>query len=75
VTLDEAFAAYTSGSAYADNVESWQGRLVPGYAADLVVLSEDPWAIEPERLEDIEAVMTMVGGRVVYHAQGIIDGS
>jgi predicted amidohydrolase YtcJ len=68
IGLDEAFAAYTSGSAYADNTESWKGRLAPGYAADLVVLSEDPWAIAPERLGEIEGVMTMVGGRIVYRA-------
>ncbi|HEY7471379.1 MAG TPA: amidohydrolase [Gemmatimonadota bacterium] len=70
VTLDEAFAAYTSGSSWADHTESWKGRLAPGYVADLVVLSEDPWAIPPERLADVEAVLTIVGGRIVYRAAG-----
>lgn len=74
VSLEEAFAAYTSGSAYAEGTESWKGRLAPGYAADLVVLSEDPWAIPAERLEEVEAVLTIVGGRIVYRADGIIDG-
>lgn len=75
VTLDEAIAAYTSGSAYADNTESWKGRVALGYAADLVVLSEDPWAIEPERLEEVEAVLTIVGGRIVYRAEELSGGS
>jgi len=77
IGLDEAFAAYTSGSSYADNTESWKGRLAPGYAADLVVLSEDPWAIAPEDLAEVEAVLTMVGGKVVYRSKELVepDGS
>jgi hypothetical protein len=72
IALDEAFAAYTSGSAYADNTESWKGRLAPGYAADLVVLSEDPWAIEPERLDRVQPVLTLVGGKIVYRSDEVI---
>jgi hypothetical protein len=68
VTLDEAFAAYTSGSAFAEGTETWKGRLAPGYAADLVVLSQDPWAIDPEGLDAVHPVLTMVGGKVVYRS-------
>jgi hypothetical protein len=68
ITLDEAFAAYTTGSSFADGTESWKGRLAPGFAADLVALSADPWAIPPEELADVEAVLTIVGGRIVYRA-------
>jgi predicted amidohydrolase YtcJ len=75
VTLEEAFAAYTSGSAFAEITESWKGRLARGYVADLVALSEDPWAIPAERLEQVETVLTIVGGRIVYRAEGIIDGN
>ena len=69
ISLDEAFAAYTSGSSWADGTESWKGRLAPGYAADLVVLSADPWSIPPEELDGIESVLTMVGGRITYRAE------
>jgi predicted amidohydrolase YtcJ len=74
ITLDEALAAYTTGSAHAELTEREKGRLAPGYLADLVVLSEDPWAVPPERLEEIESVMTIVGGRVVW-SSGEIAGS
>jgi hypothetical protein len=75
VTLDEAFAAYTSGSAFAEGTESWKGRLAPGYVADLVILSEDPWEIEPERLDHVLPVLTMAGGKVVYRSEELADGS
>ncbi len=68
ITLDEAFAAYASGSSYADGTEAWKGRIAPGFAADLAVLSQDPWAIPAENLADVEVVLTMVGGKVVYPA-------
>jgi predicted amidohydrolase YtcJ len=66
ISLDEAFTAYTTGSSYADGTEAWKGRLSPGFVADLVVLSEDPWSAPPERLESIGAVLTMVGGKIVW---------
>ncbi|CAN5247935.1 amidohydrolase [soil metagenome] len=68
IAVEEALAAYTSGSAYAEFAEGQKGRLAPGYLADLVVLSEDPFAVPPERLGEIEAVLTIVGGRIVHAA-------
>lgn len=66
ITVEEALAAYTSGSAYAEFTDHEKGRLAPGYLADLVVLSEDPFEVPPERLGEIEAVLTIVGGRIVH---------
>jgi predicted amidohydrolase YtcJ len=70
ITVEEALAAYTSGSAYAEFADHEKGRLRQGYLADLVVLSEDPLEVEPEQLETIEPVLTIVGGRIVYAADG-----
>ena len=66
--------AYTAGSAYAEFAEDEKGRLVPGALADLVVLSEDPFEVGPERLADIRPVLTMVGGRIVWHAEAGVSG-
>ncbi|MEJ2153288.1 MAG: amidohydrolase family protein [Gemmatimonadota bacterium] len=44
--------------------------MVPGYLADLVVLSEDPLDVDAEQLEAIEPVLTIVGGRVGSAAEG-----
>ena len=70
VSVEEALRAYTAGSAYAEFAEEEKGILAPGYLGDLVVLSDDPFTVAPERLEEIRPVLTMVGGRVVYAAEG-----
>ena len=70
ISVEEAIQAYTVCSAYAEFTEGEKGLLAPGYLADLVVLSEDPFAVEPERLEEIHPVLTMVGGKIVWAAKG-----
>ena len=45
-----------------------RGKLLPGYLADLVVLSRDPLECPPDELESVEVVATMVGGRWVHNA-------
>ena len=66
VTLEQAMAAYTLGPAYAAGMESVQGRLEPGYLADLVVLARDPYACRPDELAGLAPVGTMVGGEWRY---------
>jgi predicted amidohydrolase YtcJ len=66
LTVEEALHAYTIDAAYAEFAEREKGSLAPGKLADFVVLSEDPFAIAPERLDQIRIDRTVVGGRVVY---------
>jgi len=66
ITLAEALRAYTAGAAYAEFQEADKGTLAPGKLADLVVLSEDVFAIPPERLREVRVETTIVGGRVVF---------
>ena len=66
IALVEALRAYTAGSAYAEFQEKDKGTLAPGKLADMVVLSEDPFAVPPERIRDVVAETTVAGGRVVY---------
>lgn len=69
IGLEDALEAYTVSAAYAEFAEDWKGRLAPGYAADLVVLSHDLFAIPPERIKDVRVLGTMVAGRWVYRAE------
>lgn len=71
ITVDEAIAAYTAGSAYAEWKEDEKGRLAPGFVADLVVLSDDPTAVAASRLRDIRVERTIVGGRTVFERVGV----
>jgi predicted amidohydrolase YtcJ len=63
---EEALAAYTAHSAFANYMESETGTLAVGKYADLVVLSEDILAIDPVRIGDVKVDLTMVEGEVVY---------
>jgi predicted amidohydrolase YtcJ len=65
---EQALRIYTEGSAWFAHDESRRGRLVPGMLADLAVLSEDYFSVPLLRIAQIESLMTMVGGRVVYAA-------
>jgi predicted amidohydrolase YtcJ len=70
LTREEALTAYTWGSAWLSLDERTRGRLEPGMLADLVVLSEDYFAVDEDAIAGIEAVVTMVGGEVVHAAPG-----
>jgi predicted amidohydrolase YtcJ len=65
---EEALRLYTEGSAWFAHDESRRGRLLPGMLADLAVLSDDYFNVPLLRIAQIESLMTMVGGRIVYAA-------
>lgn len=65
-TRENALRMYTLGSAWFAFAEKERGSLEVGKLADLAVLSKDYFKVPVEEIGEIEAVMTMVGGRVVY---------
>ena len=69
LTVDEALRTYTQGSAYAAFQEHDKGTLAAGKLADVIVLSDDPFKIAPDKIRDLKVMMTVVGGRVVYETQ------
>jgi predicted amidohydrolase YtcJ len=72
VTAQEAVYAYTMGSAYASHQEHVKGSVTPGKLADLVVLSEDPTAVSPERLAGLEVLATFVDGACAYQRDAAV---
>ena len=66
VTVEQAVIASTVTPAWLAGDERRRGRLLPGYLADLVVLSRDPFTCPPDELSSVEVVSTMVGGRWVF---------
>jgi predicted amidohydrolase YtcJ len=66
ISVGEALRAYTYGNAWATFNEQKWGTLAPGRFADVVVLDNDPFAVQPESLGTIKPRFTIVGGKVVY---------
>ncbi|HEX6045909.1 MAG TPA: amidohydrolase [Pyrinomonadaceae bacterium] len=68
ISVEESVRAYTLGSAYAEFQENVKGSITPGKLADLVILSRDIFKIDPKEIENVEVMLTMVDGRVVYES-------
>jgi predicted amidohydrolase YtcJ len=64
----EALRLYTVGGAWVSGEEGRKGTLEAGKFADLAILSSDYFNVPADRIKDIESLMTMVGGKVVYGA-------
>jgi Amidohydrolase family len=62
----EALKLYTMGSNWFSTEDGKKGALAPGQLADLAVLSADYFSIPEDEIKDLESVLTIVGGRVVY---------
>ena len=73
ITAQQALYAWTRGSAYASRQEHVKGSIAPGMLADLVVLSEDPTAVSPERIAGLTVLATLVDGQP-RHDAGAFDG-
>jgi predicted amidohydrolase YtcJ len=69
LTIDEALAAYTTGSAYAEFAEKDKGVLATGMLADFVVLDRDLTKIAPKEILGTRVLRTVVGGKTVYQAK------
>jgi len=67
LTLAEAMAAYTAGSAYVNHLDE-TGAVEPGYLADLVILDRDPFAGPPAEIAAATVALTYVEGERVYAA-------
>ena len=66
IILNDALSAYTRGGAYAMGMEKQLGMITPGMQADLIVLEQDPFAISPEMLHELQPSATMVDGEWVF---------
>ncbi|HWQ93007.1 MAG TPA: amidohydrolase [Clostridia bacterium] len=69
LTREEALRLYTLGSAWFSGEEAIKGRIAPGQLADFAILSADYMSVPEEQIKEIEAVLTVLGGEVVYAAK------
>jgi predicted amidohydrolase YtcJ len=68
ITVDEAVRAFTYGSAYAEFEDDIKGTLETGKLADVVIISDDIFTIDPVKIAETRVLMTVVEGRVVFEA-------
>jgi predicted amidohydrolase YtcJ len=69
LTIEEAIAAYTTGSAFAEFTEKEKGKLAPGMLADFVVLDRDITSVLPPKVLETRVLRTVVGGKTVYETK------
>jgi predicted amidohydrolase YtcJ len=70
ISLADAIRGYTLNAAFAGHREKAEGSLEPGKLADLIVVSQDLFKVDPMKIGETKVLLTMVGGRVVYIAAG-----
>jgi predicted amidohydrolase YtcJ len=68
VTREEALIAHTRSNAYFFFRENELGSIASGKFADMVVIDRDYLTIPADEIKDINPVLTIVGGRIVFDA-------
>jgi predicted amidohydrolase YtcJ len=66
ISIQDALAAYTMGSAYAEFQERDKGSIEPGKLADMVLLDRDVLSIPPAQIRDAHVITTWLGGKEIY---------
>jgi len=66
IDVHKALKIHTIGSAYAAFEEKEKGSIEEGKLADLVVWSHDLYSVNPKEASEMEALITIVGGKIVY---------
>lgn len=69
ISVAQAVEAYTMGSAYAEFQDRDKGSIAPGKLADMVMLSDDIFSIDPNMIRDVKVERTIVGGKVIFERQ------
>jgi len=70
LSVHEAIKMHTRDAVYATFDEDVRGTIVPGKLADLTIADRNLLEISPDEILDMEIVMTVVDGRVVYERDG-----
>ena len=68
VSREQALIAHTRNNAFFFFRENELGSIAPGKLADLLVLDRDYLTVPADEIKDINPVITMVGGRIVFDA-------
>jgi hypothetical protein len=70
ISVESAVRAYTQGGAVASFEEKEKGTIAEGKLADIVLLSQDLFRIEPMEIHKTKVTMTIFDGKVVFRKAG-----
>jgi hypothetical protein len=68
LTVAQAVEGYTLGAAFAGRREKTEGSLEKGKLADLIIVSQNIFEIDPHKISETKVRTTIVGGQVVYQS-------
>jgi predicted amidohydrolase YtcJ len=68
LTMEQALYTYTMAGAYQTFDENKKGSIEPGKLADFAVLSLAPTDVAPHDILNMEVLMTVLGGEIVFTA-------
>lgn len=66
ITREEAIRAYTISGAWQDHMERVKGSIEVNKLADFCVLDQDILTVDAHKIKDVNVLMTIVGGKIVY---------
>ncbi|MDR9417587.1 amidohydrolase [Gracilimonas sp.] len=66
ISMEEAIKAYTLNTAYANFEDDIKGSITVGKLADITVLDQNLFEVDPMNLPDVNVLYTIVDGEIVY---------
>jgi hypothetical protein len=66
ISVEEALQMYTTNAAYANHEENTKGTIEEGKLADFTVLSQSPFDVPPNKIQDIAIEMTIINGKIIH---------
>ena len=66
--LEQAIHSYTLGAAIGSRRDKSEGSIEPGKLADLIILSQDLFKLDPHQIYKTRVLLTVVGGKIVYRS-------
>ncbi len=70
---ETALRLWTQSNTWFSSEEGKKGQIAVGQLADLAVLSADFFSVPEDSIQDIESVLTLLGGRPVFGADAFAD--
>lgn len=68
ISITDALKAYTASGAYSSFEETVKGKIKAGQLADVIVLSQDLFTIDPMQTYQTKVLMTVFDGKIIYEA-------